>query len=374
MKSILYNFLFLLCILCCIVISIITSCKKETDEALLKINGPVPSPVLPSTPYNYVGNDNVATLGRVIFYDKNLSLSNTISCGSCHKQQFAFSDNKQFSRGLYNGFTSRNSSAILNSQGHNKFWDGRAGNFDTAVFMPVMNHLEMDIFNLNLLPQKFSNLPYYPDLFFKAFGTKEINISFIREALATFAENLDSYSNKNDQNSLNVFEMQGKGIFNGKARCYSCHNGSDFNGYQTSYENIGLDINYSDNGRGNITKNTGDYGKFAVPTLRNIALTAPYMHDGRYKTLREVIDHYDKGVQNHQNLSWALKDFTEEDIPGLEIQLDTVTTQESLNIIFAGFPAVKLNLSEEEKKVLEAYLNALTDVVFITEPKLSNPF
>ena len=344
------------------------------DETMLKVNGPVPAPNLPSTPFSYNGNDNVATLGRVIFYDKNLSLSGTISCGSCHKQQFAFSDNKQFSRGLYNGITSRNSSAIFSSPSHNKFWDGRAGNFDTAVFMPVMNHLEMDIFNLNLLPQKFSQLPYYPELFEKAFGTKEITIPFIREALASFAENIYSRNSKNDQNALNAKELMGEEIFTGKGRCYSCHNGSDFNGYSTSYENIGLEINYSDNGRGHLPENTNHCGKFAVPTLRNIALTAPYMHDGRYKMLREVIDHYNDGVQNHQNLSWALRDFTEENILSLEAQIDTMTTEQNFNMIFASFPPIKLNLAEEEKKALEAYLNSLTDVTFITDPKLSNPF
>ncbi len=233
------NFIFNFFILCAFLFS---SCKKEMDETMLKVNGPVPAPNLPSTPFSYNGNDNVATLGRVIFYDKNLSLSGTISCGSCHKQQFAFSDNKQFSRGLYNGITSRNSSAIFSSPSHNKFWDGRAGNFDTAVFMPVMNHLEMDIFNLNLLPQKFSQLPYYPELFEKAFGTKEITIPFIREALASFAENIYSRNSKNDQNALNAKELMGEEIFTGKGRCYSCHNGSDFNGYSTSYENIGLEI------------------------------------------------------------------------------------------------------------------------------------
>src|ERR1700756_3901983 len=137
------------------------ACKKETTDSI-KANAPQPD--LSQLQYTYNFNSNTAALGRVLFYDKNLSLNNTISCGSCHKQEFAFADNKSFSVGLNNQSTARNALTIINT-GHNKFWDGRAGNFDTAVFMPVQNHLEMGIFNLNILPARLSELSYYPNLF-----------------------------------------------------------------------------------------------------------------------------------------------------------------------------------------------------------------
>lgn len=343
------NFLASLCFILCLTIILIDSCKKKEDTMI--VNGNPAEPKLPPQPYNYPSSDDdIATLGRVLFYDKNISLNSSIACGSCHKQQYAFADNHQFSRGLYNGYTSRNSSAILSSF-HSKFWDGRAEDFDEAVFMPVMNHVEMDIFNLNILSSKLSRLSYYPDLFKAAYGDTEITVEKIRTALSEFLDNFSSFNSKYDTKPLNAIERQGFNIFTGKGRCYGCHNGFNFNGYDDSYENIGLEVNYADRGRGKITNDANDDGKFLVPTLRNIALTAPYMHDGRFKTLREVIDHYNEGIQDSKNLSWVLRDFS-----GF------------------SFPIVKLGLTENEKVALEKFLETLTDVNFISDPKYSNPF
>ncbi|MBI3502449.1 MAG: c-type cytochrome [Bacteroidetes bacterium] len=352
----------LACILCLFIF--FTSCFKEKE---LKVNGSPAQPKLPAQPYQYFNGDNdLATLGRVLFYDRNLSLNNSISCGSCHKQAFAFADNHQFSKGLDNGLTGRNASTVLSSPEHNKFWDGRAANFDTAVFMPVMNKLEMHVFDLTILPPKLSMVSYYPDLFTKAYGTSEINVYRIRHALAAFAANLYSNNSKWDLQwqgiPLSPLEQQGLTVFEGKGRCYSCHNGGDFNGYVSDYENIGLEVIYADKGRARITGNSTDDGKFAVPTLRNIELTAPYMHDGRYNTLREVIDHYDNAIQDSKNLSWVFRDFP------------SVDTASVVPPNFSSFPVVKLNLTEDEKKALEAFLKTLTDVSFATDPKFSNPF
>jgi len=351
---------------------IITACQKEKDP--LVVGGPQSAPNLPQQPYNYTfGDDHLATLGRVLFYDKALSLNNTISCGSCHKQQHAFADNRRFSRGLFNGFTSRNSSMIFSGNAtfmsgeRHKFWDGRAGSTDSAVFMPVMNELEMHTFDLNLLPGKLSGIDYYPQLFENAFGSPEITVAGIRTALSSFVDNLVTMRSKFDLDQMSALEHEGRELFEGKANCYGCHNGPDFNGYETHYQSIGLEVNYADQGRGYITNQEGDMGRFMVPTLRNIEHSAPYMHDGRFNTLRDVIDHYDHGVQDHRNLGWALRD-----IP--EIFFDTTTAETESEVNLQAFPVKRLNLSEHEKQALEAFLKALSDPEFLTDPRYSDPF
>jgi cytochrome c peroxidase len=350
------NFLNMAVIICCLTIVFVTACKKEE----LVVNGPGAVPKLPSVRYHYANmDDSLATLGRVLFYDHNLSLNNAISCGSCHIQAHSFADNKALSIGLNNQPGTRNASTIINTGfNHSHFWDGRAADFDTAVFMPVENHGEMDIFNMNLLPAKLSNLSYYGALFTSAYGTKEITLPKIRTALAAFVSDLYSANSRFDTGNLTAEEQNGWNLFTGKAMCYNCHNGNGFNGYGSDYENTGLDVNYVDAGRGKITKLTSDNGKFNVPTLRNIALSAPYMHDGRYTTLRQVIDHYSEGVQNSPNLSWALR--------------AGVTGNNFSNA--SSLPPVRLNLTEQEKKELEAFLNSLTDLDFVTDPRYANPF
>ena len=178
---------------------------------------------------------------------------------------------------------------------------------------------------------------------------KAIDLKFLLAIfIAAFIYNLSSYKSKYDVNGLNGVELDGKALFFGKAKCGQCHSSSNFNGYNTAYENIGLDMVYTDNGRERVTHNTNDIGKFNVPTLRNIALTAPYMHDGRYQTLGEVIDHYNTGIQNNINLSLTLRDST-------------------------GTP-VQLGLTDQEKSELEHFLRALTDADFVATPKFSDPF
>jgi cytochrome c peroxidase len=200
---------------------------------------------------------------------------------------------------------------------------------------------------------------------------------------------ISSWNSKFDHGNENftAMELQGRNIFQGKGRCYNCHNGSDLNGYSTDYENIGLEVNYADKGRGKITQNANDDGKFIVPSLRNIELSAPYMHDGRFKTLREVIDHYSEGIQDSKNLSYTFRDlsglpnstivrpnnppntFVPDNLNSLPNNQNPIVS-DNLN----SFPVSKLNLTEDEKKALEAFLKTLTDVSFIADPKFSNPF
>lgn len=350
------------------------SCRKnEADLA----TSPLAYPKLPSTPYNYlVNSDELATLGRVLFYERALSLNNSVSCGSCHRQENAFADNKRFSRGLHNTLTPRNTPAIVTDitsfNGPNKrFWDGRAANMDTAVLMPVANSAEMHIFNFNDLPRKLSQLGYYQQLFADAFGgDTTITVEGIRDALSVFCLNMMPVTSFQVNDRLNAVEKEGQLIFEGKAGCYNCHNSDYLNGYVSDFKNIGLDVNYVDAGRSNITGSSQDAGRYLVPTLMNIEKTAPYMHDGRFNSLREVIDHYDHGIQPHTNLSYLLRevpaDFWD------TVQWNPVSGFENMN--YTSFPVKRLNLSEHEKQALEAYLKAMTDEAFLTDPKFSDPF
>jgi cytochrome c peroxidase len=367
------------------VLLIYIGCKKaeiQTEEYAA-------SPILPQTPYDYenTSNDHLVTLGRVLFYDKKMSLNNSVSCGSCHQQSKAFCDNKQFSSGLQDGLTRRNTPPVI-VHSTSLFWDGRASDFTTLALMPLVNHIEMKNYDLAKLESKVSNISYYPALFIDAYGNDEVTISKIQQALAAFMTNFNFDQNKNlrVQQGLANFtaeEQIGENLFAGKARCGNCHNGPSFAGWGGSAECIGLDVEYADNGIGELTGVTGlgsieeNNGKFRIPHLLNIEFTAPYMHDGRFKTLEEVVEHYNSGIQAHPNLSWAFREFPGfENMSDLQLQLlldlnhdGEITSDE----IPPGTPA-KLNLTELEKKCLVAYLKTLSDPNVFSDMRFSDPF
>lgn len=307
-----------------------------------------------------------ATLGRVLFYDKKLSLNNTVSCASCHHQEKAFADGLQFSTGFEGRVTTRNSMAIVNPiLQNNLFWDSRSKTIHDLSLQPVQNHIEMGMEDLNRLVSKLENTEYYKPLFKKAFGTNEINPTNISKALSQFVASITTSRSRFDAGSINNFnnfselEKMGMELFNSdKAKCSSCHGGGNMSaldgpndpygggGSFTAVQdlrgatNIGLDIVYKDNGLGN--------GKFKIPSLRNIELTGPYMHDGRFKTLEEVVNHYTNGIKPHQHLDVKFTD---------------------------GKGNVKpLNLNSIEKKAIIAFLKTLTDQEMTKDPKWSNPF
>ena len=324
---------------------------------------------LPATPYSYpvnsggmLFNNNVGTLGRVLFYDSHLSVNNSISCATCHNQARAFSDNVNFSRGFENILTGRNAPPINNvSEFAPLFWDGREQFLNTMVLAPVVNHVEMGMSDINSIVSKLQALPYYNDLFIKAYGSSTVTSQNISQALAVFVENIRSDKTKfdnflNGQATLSGVEMQGKSLFFGKYNCNVCHQ-TDMPapvGYGTPtgttvrFVNIGLDANTTDNGRGNVTHDAADNGKFKIPSLKNVTLTAPYMHDGRFSTLEQVLDHYSHGIANHPNLDPKLKS-----VDGSPLQM---------------------NISNEEKTAIIAFLNTLTDYSMITDIRFSNPF
>lgn len=353
---------------------IISSCSKEPDASHVN------SRTLDlDAKYQYQSvSAEMGHLGRVLFYDKSLSLNNGVSCGSCHLQSKAFADNGQFSKGFEKLETSRNTPPIQNLTEFDQalFWDGRERLLQNMVMQPIFNHVEMGMANTSELTKKVKEKKYYQELFLRAFGEEEITFEKISQALSGFTSSIVSQGSKFDRsfnsfvsfpqlNLLGENEKEGMNLFFDKYNCGSCHNVFSAKGYDTPQPitikfpgnnssttselvNIGLDANYPDNGRGSITGDSEDNGKFKIPNLRNIELTAPYMHDGRFATLEEVIDHYNDGIKNHPNLDDRLKDEN-------------------------GQPMV-MHISADEKQKIIAFLKTMTDPQLIRDPKFSDPF
>jgi cytochrome c peroxidase len=279
-----------------------------------------------------------------------------VSCASCHKQELAFSDDVAYSDGVNNEITTRNSMAIINARYNFRFfWDKRAFGLENQVLGPIENPLEMGMDLIDLIP-KLEALPYYPALFEAAFDTTEINEDKIARALSQFIRSMVSYRSKYDEgidigfSNFTQQELNGKDLFyGGETKCNHCHMTDNF--YSPSAFNNGLDSLYTDQGVGELTGNPEDFGKFATVSLRNIGLTGPYMHDGRFETLMEVIEHYDQNIQPHPFLD------------------DRVTTDMEI-----GGPPIQINLTQTEKEELEAFLHTLTDYELTTDVRFSDPF
>lgn len=316
---------------------------------------------------NQITNDG-ATLGRVLFYDKSLSANGTISCASCHKQELGFSDDAVLSKGFDGGFTRRHSMSLTNARWYARgrfFWDERAATLEDQVLMPFQDPVEMGM-TLQSLVDAVSAKSFYAELFEKAFGSNEITSDRISKALAQFVRSIISYNSKYDvgralvNNPANAFpnftqsENNGKNLFfrpppAGGAGCIGCHSTEAFINPDNGPTNNGLDsVSTDDLGVFEAISNPRFLGAFKVPSLKNIAVTAPYMHDGRFSTLEEVVEHYNSGVQNHPNLGPALRD------PD-------------------GNP-IRLNLTEQQKQDLVNFLKTLTDESVLTNEMFSDPF
>ncbi|GGD24639.1 cytochrome-c peroxidase [Flavobacterium orientale] len=316
---------------------------------------------------NPITNDG-ATLGRVLFYDKQLSANGTISCASCHKQDKGFSDDTVLSVGFDAGLTARHSMTLINARFYQRgrfFWDERATTLEEQVLMPFQDPVEMGM-TLEQVVGKVQEQSYYPELFQKAFGSQEITSDKISKALAQFVRSIVSYSSKYDigraqsaapgANFPNFTDEEniGKNIFfrtipNGGGACFGCHTTEAFISANPGPQNNGLDAtSTTDLGAGGVFPNPIFVGRFKSTSLRNIELTAPYMHDGRFATLEQVVEHYNSGIKPHPTLSPALKD--------------------------ANGNPVQLNLTNAQKAALVAFLKTLTDNSVSTEVKWSNPF
>jgi cytochrome c peroxidase len=283
---------------------------------------------------------NKEELGKLLFFDPILSSDKTISCASCHKPELAFADNVAFSNGVNNKKTARNTPSAMNMLSRDKFfWDGRANTLAEQALGPIENPDEMNL----PIPEaiaRLKNHAKYNAYFLKIFG-KEVTPELLGEAIAAFEETLetgDSDFDKFVNQEKVVFSesaQRGRTLFNNKGKCFDCHFGPDFTGDE--FKNIGLynakELN--DVGRFGVTKDSVDLGAFKVPGLRNVAITAPYMHNGMFNTLREVIDYYDNPAKFVKG----------------SINTDTLV----------GAP---LGLTEQEKIDIEAFMLSLTDKQF----------
>ena len=316
-------------------------------------------------------DDKQATLGRVLFYDKRLT-GKDVSCATCHKAEKAFTDGDQFSQGVKVGErTSRNTLALGSFPSFNAyygfggtrmFWDNRAASVMDQSAETMKNPVEMGIADLGELADKLLKEEYYQILFEKAFPNQSYlsNEEKMLTAIQAFVSSIGCFnsdydkalvkSNNNPEADFTSFgfteeENQGKQIFN--ANCASCHNlGAGFSTTITSANN-GLDMDYQDEGIYKISNNPTDKGVFKVPMLRNVELTAPYMHDGRFATLEDVVEHYSSGVKNHPYLHENLK--------------------------YNGEPK-NLNFTQNEKQALVAFLKTLTDKESLASSRYSDPF
>lgn len=343
---------------------IIQSCKKtttvneETDSPYELNIGNFPSPKIASD--NPLTREGVK-LGRMLFYEKLLSRNNTQSCASCHIQQFAFNDTARFSIGVNNLPGKRNAMSVFNMAWNTNqfFWDGRANLLRHQSLKPIQDNLEMDETLANIVI-KLQSSSIYPNQFKKAFGTSQIDTILISKALEQFMNSIVSTNSKYDQYlsgtaTFTPLEERGRYLFFTEfnpgfpslsgADCQHCHGGANFE--NDMYMNNGIDNNTSitDIGREKVTNNPADKAKFKVVSLRNVELTAPYMHDGRFKTLEQVVDHYNL-VKNSSTLD-----------PSFQQQLPN-----------------GLQLSDNDKLALVAFLKTLTDQKLISNPEYKNPF
>ncbi len=364
------NFLFALLI----GLSLFAGCKPDEPE----VTEPPSDAPFSATPYNLVippffppmdiPADNPLTvegveLGRYLFWEKNLSADGTQSCGSCHLPEHGFSDPNRFSAGITGALGTRQSMALVNlGWAYNYFWDGRAHTLEEQVIEPITNPIEMNNTWENALNSLRQN-PLYPSMFEAAYGTPDMTQDRAAKAMASFLRTMISANSKFDrertgaytfspleETGFNLFQAEGGTNPNtgqpwGGGDCFHCHGIAGMQMGDYLMHNNGLDAEYSaDPGRAGVTGNPLDSGKFKTPTLRNIEVTAPYMHDGRFQTLNEVIAHYNTGG------------------------LISTTSDPFMEAAGGG-----LFLDELDQMALIAFLKTLTDTSFLNNPAFSDP-
>ncbi|QJX47886.1 cytochrome-c peroxidase [Hymenobacter taeanensis] len=305
-------------------------------------------------------------LGRKLFYEPRLSRTGTQSCGSCHQQSKAFTDGLTKAIGVDGLPHSRNTMSLTNVLWETTLnWDGAATSLEQQARLPIENPVEMHQLLADGV-RKLQQSELYPPLFQKAFGTSTISEENVLKALAQFERTLISANSRYDQylrktGTLTPTERQGAALFNNHpgevggvfirgGACHHCHFSETGLFSSPDFFNNGLDVTFQDAGRGGVTGLASERGKFKAPTLRNIALTGPYMHDGRFKTLEEVLDHYNEHVQ-------------------------TTSAFVDPNVLLSNTPnGTHLDLTITEKTQLLAFLRTLTDSAFVTDKKFSDPF
>ncbi len=321
------------------------ACEKDTSNTNSQLQAPPYTFNLPlGFPTPEIPEDNPMTLekialGKMLFFDPILSRDSSISCGSCHFQEVAFTDSLPISIGIEEKLGFRNTATLANVAYHPYlFKDGGVPNLERQVAVPIEDETEMGFTMLEAV-QRLAKHPHYPTLIQEAFG-REVDAFAITRAIACFERTLisgnspyDQYQFQGNATALNSQEQTGLELFfSERTQCSSCHSGFNFTNYD--FVNNGLYTNYTDLGRYRITFEDNDKGKFKIPTLRNIAQTAPYMHDGSLPNLEEVVAHYNTGGTSHPNKDTRIK---------------------------------PLNLSAEEQEALIAFLHSLTDEHFLLE-------
>jgi cytochrome c peroxidase len=292
-------------------------------------------------------------LGRHLFYEELLSGDNTQSCGSCHRQEHAFSDTAKGSVGIHGDIGDRQAMPLFNIAWADEFfWDGRAATLEEQIFGPVVNPIEMDESWVNAV-NELKQVPAYVQMFDQAFGVIDFDSTHVSKAIAQFIRTMVSSNSRFDkylrfEDTLSIQELQGWDLFRDLqgADCFHCHAHSSSQFTDFSLRNNGLDSIITDPGWGDITGFSYDIGKFKVPSLRNIEVSGPYMHDGRFQTLDEVINFYSEGIRSTS--------------PNIDPSIE-----------FASQGGVQLNPTE--KAAVKAWLLSLTDWEFLTDPAFSDP-
>ncbi len=316
---------------------------KLIDQSFFEVPTNWPQPVYSFTK-NKLTSEKIL-LGRVLFYDPILSQNNTISCANCHSQYTAFTHvDHALSHGINDRIGTRNSPALMNLAWHYSFmWDGAINHLDMQALAPISHHDEMDE-NIKHVTEKLQTSTIYPPLFYNAFGDSLITGEKTLKAISQFMLTLVSANSKYDQvkrNEATFTSQEENGYQLFKQNCASCHVEPLFTNLKFENNGLPIDKTLNDFGRNRITQNAKDSFKFKVPTLRNIEFSNPYMHDGRFKRIAEVINHYTNGIQSSSTLAKQLKK-----------------------------PIV---LTSNQKVDLTAFLLTLTDKEFLFNPKFGYP-
>jgi cytochrome c peroxidase len=324
-------------------------CSRDENQELQTERTPFEVPShFPEPAYSFENNPISLAgveLGRKLFYEPALSLDSTISCASCHQQQHGFSDlGQSVSQGVFQRIGTRNSPSLSNLAWNKSFmWDGGINHIEIMPLGPIEQEKEMSS-NLNLIAARLNNSATYRSDFKTVFNTDSITSPVFFRALAQFLSSMVSDQSKYDQFlnekvDFSTLEMDGYNLF--KANCSSCHAEPLTTNF--SFENNGTFIkNPADSGRYRITLQAEDIGKFKVPSLRNVMVTAPYMHNGAFETIDDVLNHYSFDLEQAPHRSAALAD--------------------------------NMNFTLEERNAIKAFLQTLTDYEYLNNEKLSNPF
>ncbi len=325
------------------IVLVLSACKKGQIECISnedEITIPAGFPAI-QFPADNAYTPQRWALGKQLFFDPVLSNDSTISCASCHNPAKAFSDEVAFSKGVAGRLGTRNSPTLTNVAYLPYFTrEGGVPTLEMQTLVPIQEHNEFD-FNIVLIGERLRRNPTYVQMAKEAYN-REPDPFVIARALANFERSLisgnsayDKYTYQNNPAALSEKERKGMALFfSEKTQCSKCHSGFNFS--NNAFENNGLYDNYTDSGRKRLTNLSDDFALFKVPTLRNVGVTAPYMHDGSLTTLEAVVEHYNTGGKNNPQKSKLIQ---------------------------------PLNLTDDDKEQLVAFLKSLTDYAFITNPK-----